>query len=56
MPRELAEISQFADNAKMPSVGQCPDTMDFALLLEMDGGDEPGTIEEAEEDFFIEED
>ena len=37
------------------AVGQCPDAMDFALLLEMDGGEEPGTVEETEEDFFIEE-
>ena len=59
VPRELAEISQFADKVKttMPEIRQCRDAVDFALLLEMvDGGDEPGTVEEAEEDFFIEED
>ena len=57
--RDLAEISQFADKVKttMPEIRQCRDAVDFALLLEMvDGGDEPGTVEEAEEDFFIEED
>ena len=59
VPRELAEISQFADKVKTttPEIRQCRDAVDFALLLEMDdGGDEPGTVEEAEEDFFIEED
>ena len=40
----------------MPAVRQSPDTMDFALLMEMEGGDEPGTYEETEEDFMIEED
>jgi len=55
VPRELAEISQFEVKMSV-AVGQCPDAMDFALLLEMDGGEELGTVGETEEDFFIEED
>ena len=63
VPRELAEISQFADlghyatKAKtMMPVRQSEEVKDFALLQEMEGGEESGTVEEAEEDFLIEED
>ena len=63
VPRELAEISQFADpghySTKMKTISpvrQSEQVKDFALLQEMEGGEESGTVEEAEEDFLIEED
>ena len=56
VPRELAEISLFADRASRPPVKQSPDTVDFTLLRELEGGEAAGAVEETEEDFHIEED
>ena len=56
VPRELTEISLFVDRAPTPAVSQSPDTVDFALLQELGGGEAAGAVEETEEDFHIEED
>ena len=55
VPRELTEISLFADRAPTPAMRQSTDTVDFALLRELEGGEESGAVEETEEDFHIEE-
>ena len=63
VPRGLGGLLEFADSGHyatkvktMSPVRQSEEVKDFALLQEMEGGEESGTVEEAEEDFLIEED